>query len=67
MEGDKAVPVNGVCEIALEQNDLAAAEAFYADVLGFPVVERWSGQGEAYGPGRNPHSGLRQDPEIRLG
>ena len=48
MSPDKTVPVSGVCEIALEQNDLAAAEEFYADVLGFPVVERWSGErGEA--------------------
>jgi len=42
MDSDNAVPVNGVCEIALEQSDLAAAEEFYAGVLGFPVVERWA-------------------------
>src|SRR5260370_39846587 len=42
MDSDNAVPVNGVCEIALEQTDLAAAEEFYAGVLGFPVVERWA-------------------------
>jgi catechol 2,3-dioxygenase-like lactoylglutathione lyase family enzyme len=41
------VPVTGVCEIVLEQNDLVAAEHFYADVLGFPVVERWHRNGEA--------------------
>jgi catechol 2,3-dioxygenase-like lactoylglutathione lyase family enzyme len=42
MNDERAVPVTGVCEITLEQNDLAAAEEFYADVLGFPVVERWA-------------------------
>ncbi len=47
MTGDKAVPVIGVVEIALEQNDLAVAEKFYSDVLGFPVVERWHRNGEA--------------------
>ena len=41
------VAVTGVCEIVLEQNDLAAAEHFYADVLGFPAVERWHRNGEA--------------------
>lgn len=35
------IPVTGVCELALEVLDLEAAERFYADVLGFPVVERW--------------------------
>lgn len=36
------IPVSGVSELALEVEDLAAAEHFYAEVLGFPVVERWS-------------------------
>ncbi|HEV7845549.1 MAG TPA: VOC family protein [Thermoleophilaceae bacterium] len=36
-----AVPVSGVSELVLEVQDLEAAEAFYAGVLGFPVVERW--------------------------
>jgi len=31
---------------SLEQNDLVAAEKFYAEVLGFPVVERWHRNGE---------------------
>jgi len=35
------VPVNGVSELVLEVADLEAAEAFYAGVLGMPVVERW--------------------------
>jgi catechol 2,3-dioxygenase-like lactoylglutathione lyase family enzyme len=47
MATEGAVPVTGVCELVLEQNDLAAAEHFYADVLGFPVVERWHGNGGA--------------------
>jgi catechol 2,3-dioxygenase-like lactoylglutathione lyase family enzyme len=41
------IPVTGVCEIALEMSDLAAGEAFYAGLLGFPVVERWSTRGQA--------------------
>jgi len=35
------VPVSGVSELVLEVLDLSAAERFYAEVLGFPVVERW--------------------------
>jgi catechol 2,3-dioxygenase-like lactoylglutathione lyase family enzyme len=35
------VPVTGVSELVLEVADLEAAEAFYAGVLGLPVVERW--------------------------
>src|SRR6202158_4483373 len=42
-----AVPVSGVCELVLEQSDLAAAEHFYAEVLGFPVVEGWNRDGDA--------------------
>src|SRR5919206_2906745 len=33
--------VTGVSELVLEVVDLEAAERFYADVLGLPVVERW--------------------------
>ena len=33
--------VTGVSELVLEVADLEAAERFYADVLGLPVVERW--------------------------
>src|SRR5438045_7750042 len=36
------IPVTGVSELVLEVVDLEAAERFYAGVLGFPVVERWS-------------------------
>ncbi len=35
------IPVTGVSELVLEVADLGAAERFYAEVLGFPVVERW--------------------------
>jgi catechol 2,3-dioxygenase-like lactoylglutathione lyase family enzyme len=41
------LPVSGVCEIALEMSDLEAGERFYSDLLGFPVVERWSARGGA--------------------
>jgi catechol 2,3-dioxygenase-like lactoylglutathione lyase family enzyme len=35
------IPVSGVSELVLEVVDLEAAEAFYAGLLGLPVVERW--------------------------
>jgi len=35
------IPVTGVSELVLEVVDLAAAEHFYADILGLPVVDRW--------------------------
>jgi len=35
------IPVSGVSELVLEVLDLPTAERFYAEVLGFPVVERW--------------------------
>ena len=35
------IRVTGVSELVLEVVDLAAAERFYAEVLGLPVVERW--------------------------
>ena len=38
------VRVTGVSELVLEVADLEAAEAFYAGVLGLPVVERWPGR-----------------------
>ena len=41
MGAAQGIPVNGVSELVLEVEDLAAAEQFYAGVLGFPVVERW--------------------------
>jgi len=36
-----SIPVSGVSELVLEVADLGAAERFYAEVLGFPVVDRW--------------------------
>jgi catechol 2,3-dioxygenase-like lactoylglutathione lyase family enzyme len=36
------IPVTGVSELVLEVVDLERAEAFYAGVLGLPVVERWT-------------------------
>src|SRR5713226_10264804 len=42
MASKSPVPVSGVCELVLEQSDLAAAEEFNAGDLGFPVVERWA-------------------------
>ena len=42
MVGDlDGIPVTGVSELVLEVEDIEAAERFYADVLGFPVVEHW--------------------------
>ena len=35
------IPVSGVSELVLEVLDLDAAESFYSEVLGLPVVERW--------------------------
>jgi catechol 2,3-dioxygenase-like lactoylglutathione lyase family enzyme len=35
------IAVTGVSELVLEVVDLDAAEAFYAGVLGLPVVDRW--------------------------
>ena len=40
-DGMDAIPVSGVSELVLEVADLDAAERFYAEVLGFPVVDRW--------------------------
>jgi catechol-2,3-dioxygenase len=39
------IPVTGVNELVLEVVDLAAAERFYAETLGLPVVERWPDRG----------------------
>jgi catechol 2,3-dioxygenase-like lactoylglutathione lyase family enzyme len=35
------LPVTGVSELVLEVQDLERSEAFYAGLLGMPVVERW--------------------------
>ncbi|CAM00777.1 catechol 2,3-dioxygenase-like lactoylglutathione lyase family enzyme [Saccharopolyspora erythraea NRRL 2338] len=34
----------GVNELVLEVADLEAAERFYTEVLGFPVIDRWEGE-----------------------
>ena len=39
------IPVTGVNELVLEVIDLEAAEHFYSEVLGLPVVERWPHRG----------------------
>ena len=41
MTNDTVAQVTGVRELALEVVDLEAAERFYVDALGLPVVERW--------------------------
>jgi catechol 2,3-dioxygenase-like lactoylglutathione lyase family enzyme len=66
MTSDQVVPVTGVCEITLEHNDLAAAEEFYAGVLGFPVVERWSDETVWVMAGDRTRIGLWR-PQIGLG
>lgn len=42
------IRVDGVSELVLEVVDLAAAEAFYAGVFGFPVVDRWEDGGRIW-------------------
>ena len=42
------IPVSGVSELVLEVLDLGAAEHFYAEVLGFPVVSRWDEGGRVW-------------------
>ena len=44
----EAVRVSGVSELVLEVLDLEAAERFYSDVLGLPVVERWEHRGAVW-------------------
>jgi len=38
---ERRIHVTGVSELVLEVVNLEAAEQFYSDVLGLPVVERW--------------------------
>jgi catechol-2,3-dioxygenase len=42
------IPVTGVSELVLEVRDLDRAERFYADTIGFPVVERWQERGAVW-------------------
>lgn len=37
----EGIPVTGVGELVLELADLRRAMAFYAGVLGSPIMERW--------------------------
>lgn len=62
------IPITGVCEITLEMLDLEAGEHFYAEILGMPVVERWSDRGEAIWlmAGDRTRVGLWR-PQIGLG
>jgi catechol 2,3-dioxygenase-like lactoylglutathione lyase family enzyme len=59
--------VSGVSELVLEVGDLPACEHFYAEVLGFPVVERWTGEREAVWvmAGRGTRIGL-WPPQVGL-
>ena len=41
MSASRGIPVTGVNELVLEVVDLEAAERFYSEALGLPVVERW--------------------------
>ncbi len=66
MESDPVVPVSGVSEITLEQGDLVAAEKFYSEVLGFPVVERWADETVWVMAGDRTRIGLWR-PQIGLG
>ena len=65
-EAERVVPVSGVSEITLEQSDLAAAEKFYSEVLGFPVVERWADETVWVMAGDRTRIGLWR-PQIGLG
>jgi catechol 2,3-dioxygenase-like lactoylglutathione lyase family enzyme len=61
------IPVTGVSELVLEVADLDTAEAFYADVLGLPVVERWQ-QREAVWllAGERTRIGLWKGPQVGI-
>ena len=63
---ERVVPVSGVSEITLEQGDLVAAEKFYSEVLGFPVVERWADETVWVMAGDRTRIGLWR-PQIGLG
>ena len=61
------IPATGVSELVLEVRDLEAAERFYGGVLGFPVVERWTGERRAVWvmAGRGTRIGL-WPPQVGL-
>ena len=55
-----AAPPIGLFEMVLEVADLGAAERFYHDLIGLPIVERWTGDrpGVWLGLGREATLGL---------
>jgi catechol-2,3-dioxygenase len=58
---DQAMPLAiGLFEMVLEVADLAASECFYHDVIGLPIVERWTDARRAVwlGLGREGFLGL---------
>jgi catechol-2,3-dioxygenase len=59
--------MTGVSELVLEVDDLERAERFYADVIGLPVVERWT-QREAVWlmAGDRTRIGLWRGPQVGL-
>jgi catechol-2,3-dioxygenase len=62
------IPVRGVSELVLEVLDLERAEHFYAEVLGFPVVERWKERGAVWVmAGTNTRIGLWRPQVGRAG
>jgi catechol 2,3-dioxygenase-like lactoylglutathione lyase family enzyme len=61
------IPVTGVSELVLEVEDLEAAEAFYAGVLGLPVVERWHGRSAVWLlAGTRTRIGLWRGPQVGI-
>jgi len=61
------IPVTGVSELVLEVDDLEAAEAFYAGVLGLPVVERWQQRDAVWVlAGTRTRIGLWRGPQVGI-
>jgi catechol 2,3-dioxygenase-like lactoylglutathione lyase family enzyme len=61
------IPVTGVSELVLEVDDLEAAEAFYAGVLGLPVVERWQQRDAVWLlAGTRTRIGLWRGPQVGI-
>ena len=59
--------MTGVSELVLEVDDLQAAERFYADVIGLPVVERWSEREAVWlMAGDRTRIGLWKGPQVGL-
>jgi hypothetical protein len=58
--GQTMPPAIGLFEMVLEVADLAASERFYHDVIGLPIVERWTDDRRAVwlGLGREGFLGL---------